>query len=42
MREVQRWLRLLEQKNKKDKFLSNTIYQTSGGEREIESIKKRI
>lgn len=40
MSEVQRWLRLLEQKNKKDKFLSDTIYQTSEGKKEIESIIK--
>lgn len=40
MSEVQRWLRLLEQKNKKDKFLSDTIYQTSEKKKEIESIIK--
>lgn len=41
MSEVQRRLRLLEQKNKKDKFLSDTIYQTSEKKKkEIESIIK--
>lgn len=42
MSEVQRWLRLLEQKNKKDKFLSDTIYQTSEKKKGDRKHYKRI